>query len=84
MMDSKLIKKLEPLEEKFDCSLLTEDEALEFIKSDSEEIIKALDYEIDLVKEDKDDNEVKAYIKGIEASKFAIRSVLNTRIEEGF
>ena len=81
MMDSKLIKKLEPLEEKFDCSLLTEDEALEFIKSDLEEIIKALDHEINLVKHVP---EAKSWIYGIETSKNIIKMIIDSRIELGF
>jgi len=58
MMDKKLIKALEPIEEKFDVNLFTFDEALEFYKSDVEEYKSFVNQSIDIIQQERKDERV--------------------------
>lgn len=81
MMDIKLLKKLEPLEEKFECSLMTEEDALEFIESDLKECLKIIDEEIETLK---DNPEAVQYVNGMNFARLFVKEIFQGRIDEGF
>ena len=91
MMNKELIKELKPLEEKYGCNLFTFEEALEFYESD----IKAYkDFVTDIyvkfieLKKHSKEDEYRAYyegcVEGLDQGFKAIRTVFESRIENGF
>jgi len=88
MMDKKLIKVLEPIEEKFEVELFTFDEALSFYKSDIESYKSFVNKIIETSRNGRKDEELNAdescYIRGLKDSIEAVDLIFGGRVEEGF
>jgi len=88
MMDKKLIKALEPIEEKFEVELFTFDEALEFYKSDIEEYKSFVNQSIDFTRQGRKDEDLYSnelgYIEGLKQGVKVIEMIFGGRIEDGF
>ena len=88
MMDKKLIKALEPIEEKFEVELFTFDKALEFYKSDIESYKSFVDSLIKSTQRGREDNELYAnelgYINGLRKSIEVVDLIFGGRVKEGF
>jgi len=88
MMDKKLTKALEPIEEKFEVDLFTFDEALEFYKSDIESYKSFVNQIIENTRNERSNKELNAdescYIRGLKDSLEAVDLIFGGRIEEGF
>ena len=91
MMDKELIKALEPLEDKFDVVLMTEEEVQEFLASDLKFMEEAFNEEIASARKMKEsllgtDGEANAagYIAGVQMGLEIARTWYDTRIEDGF
>jgi len=88
MMDKELIKALEPIEEEFDVNLFTFDEALEFYKSDVEGYKSFVNQSIDLIQQERKDEELYAnelsYIEGLKQGIKIVEMIFGGRVGEGF
>jgi len=88
MMDIKLIKALEPIEEEFEVDLFTFDEALDFYKSDIEEYKTFVNQIIKTTRQGRKDEELNTdescYIRGLKDSLEAVDLIFGGRVEEGF
>jgi hypothetical protein len=79
IVDKDLVKKLQKLEEEFDVVLVTEDDALEFVKSDKEELCKMLDEECKTLKDKNLD-----FAKGVYHARKIVDAYMQGRIDEGY
>jgi len=88
MMDKELIKALKLIEKEFDVNLFTFDEALEFYKSDVEEYKSFVNQSINLIQQERKDEELSAnelgYIEGLKLGIKVVEMIFGGRIEEGF
>ena len=85
MMNKALIKKLEPIEEEFDCELFTFDEAIYFYKSDLNNFKILINQFIKIAQEGSTNPEfLKGMIAGLNQSVYAADLVFGGRAEEGF
>jgi hypothetical protein len=78
MMDKKLIETLKPIEEKFDVSLMTDKEALEFVDLDRKSLVQLIDEEIDFHRANQD------FINGMEYVRGLVNTFFQARINEGY
>ncbi len=79
MMDKNLLKALEPIETEFDVFLMTDEDALEFVKADKESINETINREIEIAKTCNKD-----MASGMEYVLQFINSFLQNRIDEGY
>ena len=88
MMDKKLIRALEPIEERFEVELFTFDEALEFYKSDIESYKSFIDSLIKSTQRGREDKELSvnesSFIDGLKESVKVVDLIFGGRVEEGF
>lgn len=78
MMDKKLIKVLEPIEDEFDVDLFTFDEALEFVESDMKSLMEIFDKEIELHSGNPN------FADGLFYAKSIVKTFMEIRIDEGY
>lgn len=88
MMDKKLIKALEPIEERFEVELFTFDEALDFYESDIVSYKSYIDSLIKSIHRGREDKELSAnessFIDGLKESIKVVDLIFGGRVEEGF